>query len=105
MHPTEDSDNLSREELRLALRAAILRVEADWMEGNDAPSSSFVHTILILYVWLDASITKDCSGSTLAVVVIKDNLMLVANVGDSEVLSFFMYSLCNPTCVANTDNT
>jgi len=66
LHSTDDTDNLSREELRSALRSAILKVEADWMD--------------------DASITKNCSGSTLAVVVIKDNLMLVANVGDSEVI-------------------
>jgi len=60
---SEESSNL---EEQAALRDAILRVEKDWME--------------------DASITKDCSGSTLAVVVIKDNTLLVANVGDSEVI-------------------
>eukprot|EP01087_Luapelamoeba_hula_P010075 TRINITY_DN2651_c0_g1_i1.p1 TRINITY_DN2651_c0_g1~~TRINITY_DN2651_c0_g1_i1.p1 ORF type:complete len:411 (+),score=83.96 TRINITY_DN2651_c0_g1_i1:81-1313(+) len=61
-----DQEDPAIDQLSGALKNAILKVEEDWMA--------------------DCAKTKDCSGSTLAVVVIKDNNMLVANVGDSEIV-------------------
>eukprot|EP00005_Dracoamoeba_jomungandri_P000480 CAMPEP_0174252490 /NCGR_PEP_ID=MMETSP0439-20130205/1938_1 /TAXON_ID=0 /ORGANISM="Stereomyxa ramosa, Strain Chinc5" /LENGTH=290 /DNA_ID=CAMNT_0015333035 /DNA_START=12 /DNA_END=881 /DNA_ORIENTATION=+ len=54
-----------------SLRRAILKVEEDWMRMVEKHG-------------------KDCSGTTVAVIVIKDNHMVVANVGDSEIV------MCGP---------
>jgi len=59
--------DLSRvEELEESLRAAILKVEEKWL--------------------LHAEEIENCSGTTAAVVVVKDLNLIVGNVGDSEII-------------------
>lgn len=63
---TQSGNQTSAEVLSKALREAFLEVEDQWMGIADQK--------------------KECSGTTAAVVVVKDNDIIVGNVGDTEVV-------------------